>query len=367
MARFIVVLSCSLLLLLLLHVNDARADFSEVWESATSAASSIASYVEELADATIHSAKDYYCQHSECCGVEDVPYNLNSLRSMLWTKLYGQHIASEVVLNAINSHIKSSDKPLVLSFQGTNGVGKSFVSKMIARAFYKKGEKSKFFHFYYGLENFPIHEKVSEYQVQLKSEVEAAINSCERSLFVFDGVDYMPPGLLNILMPFIDSGNYGGKSNKNKSIFIFMTNRGGLAIQNHLLSKYEDDLDRESTTLQDFEDIIMTITLRQSGGFYESAMIQAEAIDYYVPFLPLEKHHVRNCIHDAYRALNVTPTNDLIEKVFSELRFGPPPQNIFSNSGCKRVEQITGRMVARLQFDKESSSLIDTQTSRYEL
>lgn len=86
---------------------------------------------------------------------------------MLKSRLFGQHIASDVVLNALSSHFKNLNprKPLVMSFHGANGVGKSYVSKMIAKTFYELGENSRFFHFYYGLENFPLVEKISEYQV----------------------------------------------------------------------------------------------------------------------------------------------------------------------------------------------------------
>lgn len=86
---------------------------------------------------------------------------------MFNTNLYGQHIAKEVILSAINSHVRKSKsrKPLVMSFHGPPGVGKSYVSRMIAKAFYEKGENSRYFHFYYGLENFPLVEKTSEYQV----------------------------------------------------------------------------------------------------------------------------------------------------------------------------------------------------------
>lgn len=89
----------------------------------------------------------------------------SGLRSMISLKLQGQHIAKDVVLNAINSHMKKSKKPLVMSFHGANGVGKTYVSRMIAQSFFEKGENSRFFHFYYGLQNFPDKKKVSEYQV----------------------------------------------------------------------------------------------------------------------------------------------------------------------------------------------------------
>ncbi|XP_008202579.1 torsin-1A-like isoform X1 [Nasonia vitripennis] len=291
----------------------------------------------------------WYCDIYECCDNKRVPYNLPKLKSMISMRLQGQHIAENVVLNAINSHVKKSKKPLVMSFHGANGVGKTYVSRMIAKAFFKKGENSRFFHFYYGLQNFPNKEKVLEYQTQLKSDIEAALHSCERSLFVFDGVDQMPSQLLDALMPFIDCPNCAGKLDKNKSIFIFLTNTGSSAIEKQLLTKIHDGINRENTTLQDFERLIIDEAHNHSGGLFESLLIDSQAIDFYIPFLPLEKRHVKYCIREAFEEIFETPklvTPDLVEKVFEELRFGPEPEALFSNSGCKRVAQIAGRLVA---------------------
>ena len=91
------------------------------------------------------------------------------LKNILHARLYGQHIAERIVLDAITSHVRKSKsrKPLVMTFHGSNGVGKTYVSRIIAKAFYEKGESSRYFHFYYGLDNFPLSEKISEYQVDL--------------------------------------------------------------------------------------------------------------------------------------------------------------------------------------------------------
>jgi DNA replication protein DnaC len=52
-----------------------------------------------------------------------------------------------------------------MNFHGPNGIGKTYISRLIAKTLFRKGDESKYFHFYYGLQNFPFHEKVSEYQV----------------------------------------------------------------------------------------------------------------------------------------------------------------------------------------------------------
>ncbi|KAJ8665340.1 hypothetical protein QAD02_007002 [Eretmocerus hayati] len=296
----------------------------------------------------------FYCDHlTECCDEKSVPHDLQGLKNVLMTELYGQHIAQDIVLNAINSHINNPKpkKPLVMSFHGGNGVGKSYVSKMIARALYKKGDESSFFHFYYGLQDFPLAEKSSEYQIQLKKEVEAAVSRCERSLFVFDGVDRMPSGLLDALMPFIDCPTCKARDKKHKSIFIILTNTGSLSIQKQLSQKKEEGLSRQSTTLKDFEKYIVSDTLNNKGGLFESLLIEHHAIDFYVPFLPMEREHVQLCIEEAFQELNSTPTAQLVNRVFEELMFGPEPHNHYSNSGCKRVSQIAGRITSKLKLE----------------
>jgi predicted alpha/beta-fold hydrolase len=88
------------------------------------------------------------------------------LRSNLQNKLYGQQIAADIIFSAIHSHIFHSNpkKPLVLSFHGLPGSGKNYVVTMIANALFKLGEKSQFYHFFNGRNDFS-EEKHNYYKV----------------------------------------------------------------------------------------------------------------------------------------------------------------------------------------------------------
>lgn len=83
-------------------------------------------------------------------------------------KLYGQHLASSKVLELIGSHVKSENpsKPLVLSFHGPVGVGKTYVSQTIAKYMYVDGVHSKFVHLISAVRDFPFERKVSVYKVR---------------------------------------------------------------------------------------------------------------------------------------------------------------------------------------------------------
>lgn len=129
-----------------------------------------------------------YCKYAECCNSYSIPYDIksifNSIFCIIWftrfieiiflelyTSLthhvYGQHLVLDTVVPAIQGHISSSSpkKPLTLSFHGTPGSGKNYVSQFIANSLYRYGEKSKFVHSYNGGLHFPLQSKVDEYKV----------------------------------------------------------------------------------------------------------------------------------------------------------------------------------------------------------
>jgi pantothenate kinase-related protein Tda10 len=89
------------------------------------------------------------------------------LQQKLGDEFFGQHLALQTVLNALEAHLKDerSNKALVLSFHGWAGSGKSFLAEHITKALYEKGMDSKFKRFYMASYHFPDPDKVMEYQV----------------------------------------------------------------------------------------------------------------------------------------------------------------------------------------------------------
>lgn len=178
-------------------------------------------------------------------------------------------------------------------------------------------------------------------------------------MFVFDEVDKMPEGLLDVLVPFLDYNSYH-KSSKhsesmylNKAIFIFLSNTGSSQIVQHLISMWKIGKKREDARLQDFEKLVANGAFKEKGGFHHSDAIQTSVIDHYVPFLPLEERHVRLCVEKAFSERGVSPNEEMIEEVLSHLTFGPNPSNLYSMAGCKRIEQ----KVAAIVFRKQSEDL----------
>ncbi|KAA0706664.1 Torsin-1A Dystonia 1 protein [Triplophysa tibetana] len=155
--------------------------------------------------------------------------------------LYGQHIVSKVVLKAVSSFMTDSNpnKPLVLSFHGTSGVGKNHVAKIIARNIYEKGDQSDHYITVISEHHFPHKDKV---------------------------------------------------------------------------------------------DIVQC-------GFWHSSIIDHHLVDHFIPFLPLELKHVRQCVLAEMASLNIPVDHDLVETVVREMPFFPQEEKIFSVKGCKTVKQ----------------------------
>lgn len=84
--------------------------------------------------------------------------------------LFGQHL-TEIVVDAISAHWNPNIKPskaLVLSFHGSVGVGKNYLTSLIARSLFKFGMKSKYVHYFTGRIDFTLDKDADVYRVWLK-------------------------------------------------------------------------------------------------------------------------------------------------------------------------------------------------------
>lgn len=109
-----------------------------------------------------------FCNYYECCNSKHIIYNVDGLKADLQESLFGQHIVNATLIPALRAHIRNldrSDKPLVMSFHGLIGTGKNFVSELIIKHFYRKGDHSRFVHKYMARKDFPLEAEVDKYRV----------------------------------------------------------------------------------------------------------------------------------------------------------------------------------------------------------
>lgn len=266
-------------------------------------------------------------------------FNPAGLKSDLGQALFGQHIVSDVVLKAVSSFMADSNpnKPLVLSFHGTAGTGKNHVSKIIARNLYTKGENSKHVHTFIYDNQDP-----NAYSVWLKQFIHTSVANFPRSTFIFDEMDKMQPQVIDVIKPFLDYNAHVNGVSFHKAIFIFLSNTGGKVIADLALDFWREGRKREEIKMhsRDLEIMISeSISKNEKSGFWHSSLIDHHLIDHFIPFLPLELKHVRQCVLAEMYYLNKTQDAHLADKVARDMPFFPKIHRVFAEKGCKSVRQ----------------------------
>ena len=125
-------------------------------------------------------------------------------------------------------------------------------------------------------------------------------------------------------------------------LFMLLSNTGGREITQKTFEFWQNGRIRDELRYADYERLTLKGAYNEVGGLQKSLIIDKSLIDVYVPFLPLEQKHVRQCIErelmDRGFDLKDIP-NDFTEQVISDLAFWPVETQIYSSTGCKRVSQ----------------------------
>ncbi|RUS86823.1 hypothetical protein EGW08_005419 [Elysia chlorotica] len=306
------------------------------------------------------------CKIFVCCDKSQISLNIQGLREDLSRKLHGQHLVEKAVAGHVMGHLQSVDphKALVLSFHGLTGVGKNFVSRIIADNIYRGGLRSPFVHLISATKEFPHEGMVPFYKDQLKQWIEGNVTKCERSMFIFDEVDKLPSLLLDVIKPYIDHYLELGGVSYRKAIFIFLSNAGGTEIGKLVFEHWQSGKQRKDIKLSDIEGSVMVsaINADNHNGLWHSQLISNHLITSFIPFLPLEKQHVRACIKDDI--IKKYPLHfpnehevpeDYVDEVMQELKFYPPAEQVFSVTGCKRVSEKVDYVMMDKVLPKQNS------------
>jgi len=279
------------------------------------------------------------CQFRECCGPPWLRPNVTKLEESLAENVFGQHLVTSLVSRSLRAHLRKVEpkKALVMSFHGWTGAGKNFVARFVAESLYKEGMASKHVHLFISTLHFPHMEMADIYKLRVQDWVRGNVTKCETSLFIFDEIDKMPEGMIDGIKPFIDHHQSVEGQNFRKSIFIFLSNTGGRDITKETLKFWTEGKKREDITYRDLEMLVNKGAFNELGGLHRSAVIDSSLIDVYVPFLPLERQHVRMCVEQEARVRNITMQEEQIKVVVDSLSYWPQDTQLYSITGCKRV------------------------------
>ncbi|XP_065657509.1 torsin-1A-like isoform X2 [Hydra vulgaris] len=287
-----------------------------------------------------------FCKNNECCNDQWLIEDLSGLEKELNEKVFGQHLANKLVSEAVKSHIKNKDpkSPLVMSFHGRTGTAKTFVSQIVANSLFKKRIKSKFYQFKVATIHFKNNNNLKECKDELIKHIQYNSEQCYRMLFVFDEFDFMPVGLSDVMTPFLDYHAAVDGRDYRKNIFIFLSNVAGEVINDYIVRHYESNRPRESIVSKDLEKYIAITDLNSKGRFDDSKIINTKLINVYVPFLPLERKHVKQCAEAEIKKKNYSFKKSTLEAIANELDYFPDAIPWFYATGCKSVVNLVDQL-----------------------
>lgn len=277
-------------------------------------------------------------QFGERCTRKWLGNDLASLEQSLKDKLYGQHLVTRAVSATIRGHLENEDPPkaLALSFHGWTGVGKTFVSNIIASSLYTNGLKSKFVKRFYGVVDFPDEQMTDSYKKIIQRSVSDCVSECCQCLFIFDEVDKMPPGVFDPIKAYLDHYENVHEVDYRRSIFIFISNLGAERISDITLKHWQDGKDREELQLNDVQPFLRKAVYNLDGGLKHSALVEHNLLGIFIPFLPLERRHVKQCITSHMKH---NYAEDRINRVADELNYYPEDSKLFAKTGCSGVNE----------------------------
>ncbi|KAI4816322.1 hypothetical protein KUCAC02_008649 [Chaenocephalus aceratus] len=278
---------------------------------------------------------------NECCRPEWISLNKTGLKVDLDRKLFGQHIASRIILKAVSGFMSNDNpkKPLVLSLHGWTGTGKNFVSQLIADNVYKEGMDSSFVHIFTSELHFPHASQLETYKSQLQQWIKGNVTNCAHSMFIFDEMDKMHPGLIDSIKPYLDYYDKLDGVSYRKAIFIFLSNAGGESITQTALDFWKAGRDREEIELRDLETLLsLAVFNNKKSGLWHTSLIDRNLVDFFVPFLPLEYRHVVQCAKAEMIVRGHQPDPSVADQVARDVVYFPKTERVFSVKGCKTIE-----------------------------
>ncbi|XP_068452377.1 prosalusin [Clinocottus analis] len=280
-----------------------------------------------------------YCSFSDSCDCDFKP-NIRDLEWDLYKNVYGQHLAQDMVSEEVARFLqnKSPDRPLVLSFHGSSGTGKTMVGSMLGKHLYGSAMSSPYVHTFVPALHFPSPDRATQYREQLRLWVQGNLTACARSVFLFEEMEKMPPGVIDVLEPFLGPSHVVFRTNYRKAIYVFIGTTGEEVIDRKVLESRQAGRDREEMKPSEFQDAIAHAAYNGSlSGFFRSSVIHQHLISSFVPFLPLSRRHVERCVRRQLCQRGSCDRGDVVEAVSADMDYAPVQGHYFSTTGCKAV------------------------------
>ena len=187
--------------------------------------------------------------------------------------------------------------------------------------------------------DFPDPRKTDIYKLDLQLKIMETVKACPYALFIFDEIDKMPEGLVDAVKAFIDFHESVQGLDFRKAIFIFLSNTGGKEINHYTFQAWQKGRQRSSLQYKELKLLVERGAFNEIGGLHLSSVIDKHLVDWFVPFLPLERKHVASCIvaEANDRNSSIVLKNEEIDSILDEMVYFPKEYMLFASTGCKTI------------------------------
>jgi ATP-dependent Clp protease ATP-binding subunit ClpA len=166
--------------------------------------------------------------------------------------------------------------------------GKTYLSTQLANALLPESHVHRFHGTMYSHTHLAL-----QYQQELQAKILEELRICPYSIFSIEEVHFMAPSVLNDLVHFFHNNAIINGVDARQAIFILTTNIGGKALQE---IAYSAAVEGKQLTQVPYKTIAAKMTEELNNKDSLRLLIKDGVIDRHIPFFPLVKSHVKQCI-----------------------------------------------------------------------
>ncbi|XP_020379121.2 torsin-4A [Rhincodon typus] len=257
-------------------------------------------------------------------------YDLAGLEKTLKRDVFGQTEAINTLMDLLRDYLATHihNKPLVLSFNGPSGVGKSLVGRLLAKHF-RSVLRDELVLQYFVLHHCPDQNNGTSCLQELAGGIANMVSQAEEEekipLLIFDEVEFMRPALLDFLQAYLQPHQPNEFLN---AVYVLISNYGQGEITKFVLQNASSGLAREPTRSEE-----LLFNVQSSLSQFHPIWNHAEII----PFTLLERIHIEGCFLEAMMREGHYPDTTQLNDLSRELNYYSAGSHQYSIHGCKYV------------------------------
>ncbi|KAI9560895.1 hypothetical protein GHT06_011849 [Daphnia sinensis] len=255
----------------------------------------------------------------DLCDTKSMVVDLKLLKHELTTNLYGQLSAAKSILDALEEFQVTVEQMAVLILLGGPGTGKTWTTHLIANSMSEQTNQV----------SLHLGPWASSQDIQMAFN---EIKCCRWNLIFIEDSDYADSQQIGTLLDMVSSVSQNTTCTRRKIVMILTSNYGQKEFAELLFQERERFGTRYSVSHEDIHETIKKLTSPLINGF-----AQRKVPFIPVPYLPLEKMQLEQCIHNDLELKKKTAPPDVIDKIIQHFRFIPPRKDYFVAAGCKTV------------------------------